>query len=56
MAGVNNLVLQKLGRWKEPKMILRYAHLSEEHLAESLERIGSSFVPTGVPTRKVTSP
>jgi integrase len=42
MAGVNNLELQKLGRWKEPKMILRYAHLCQENLAESLERIGVS--------------
>jgi integrase len=33
MAGINNLTLQKLGRWKEPRMILHYAHLSQEHLA-----------------------
>jgi integrase len=50
MAGINNLALQKLGRWKEPKMILRYAHLSEEHLADAIEKIGS-----GVPTRNLVS-
>ena len=42
MAGINNLTLQKLGRWKEPKMILRYAHLSPDHLAEAIEKISSN--------------
>jgi integrase len=40
MAGVNDRTLQSLGRWQQPKMIMRYAHLSEQHLAESIERIG----------------
>jgi integrase len=39
MKGVNNLTLQLLGRWEEPKMLQRYAHLSSEHLAEALEQI-----------------
>jgi integrase len=41
MEGVNDVTLQTLGRWKEPKMIRRYAHLSQEHLAEAVEKIGS---------------
>ncbi len=41
MGGVNDVTLQALGRWKEPKMIRRYAHLSQEHLAQAIEKIGS---------------
>jgi integrase len=41
MGGVNDVALQALGRWKEPKMIRRYAHLSQDHLAHSIEKIGS---------------
>ena len=54
MAGVNNVTLQKLGRWKELKMILRYAHLSQEHLADAIEKIGVHFT-TVFTTRKVSS-
>jgi len=36
---VNSITLQLLGRWEEPKMLQRYAHLSSEHLAEALEKI-----------------
>jgi len=39
MNGVNSLTLQLLGRWEEPKMVQRYAHLSSEHLVEALEKI-----------------
>jgi integrase len=45
MAGINNLTLQKLGRWKEPKMILRYAYLSPEYLEDAIEKIGSHSPP-----------
>ena len=41
MEGVNDATLQTLGRWKEPKMIRRYAYLSQQHLAEAIERIGA---------------
>ena len=54
MAGINNLTLQKLGRWKEPKMILRYAHLSPEYLEEAIEKIGSHS-PTVITTAKASS-
>jgi len=54
MAGINNQTLQKLGRWKEPKMILRYAHLLQEHLADAIEKIGVHFT-TGITTVKAAS-
>ena len=54
MAGINNLTLQKLGRWKEPKMILRYAHLSPEYLEEAIEKNWLSF-PYRVTTAKASS-
>ncbi len=41
MAGVGNKTLQELGRWKSVEMINRYAHLSQEHLAQALEKMGS---------------
>jgi site-specific recombinase XerD len=40
MTGANDRTMQALGRWKEPKMLQRYAHLSEKHLAEAVEKIG----------------
>lgn len=51
MGGVNDVTLQALGRWKEPKMIRRYAHLSQEHLAQAIEKI-SSESPTLFTTPK----
>src|SRR5262249_1904117 len=39
MSGANDRTIQALGRWKEPKMLQRYAHLSREHLTEALERL-----------------
>ena len=54
MAGINNLTLQKLGRWKEPKMILRYAHLSPEYLEDAIEKI-SSHSTTVITTTKAAS-
>jgi integrase len=50
-AGVSDVTLQKLGRWKEPKMIRRYAHLSEEHLREAVEKIGEESHPVIHPAR-----
>jgi len=39
MSGTGDRALQVLGRWKEPKMIRRYVHLSEEYLREAVEKI-----------------
>jgi integrase len=40
MSGAGNKTLKELGRWKTAGMIDRYAHLSQEHLAQALEKIG----------------
>ena len=42
MSGTGDRALQVLGRWKEPKMIRRYVHLSEEYLREAVERIADN--------------
>jgi integrase len=58
MSGVNSITLQKLGRWEDPKMLQRYAHLSNEHLAEALEKIQpaqSNLVTDFTPARKSKS-
>jgi hypothetical protein len=39
MQGAGGRTLQALGRWKEPKTIRRYVHLSEQHLREAVERL-----------------
>jgi integrase len=39
MQGAGDRTLQALGRWKEPKMIRRYLHLSEAHLKEAVEML-----------------
>ena len=39
MQGAGDRTLQALGRWKEPKMIRRYVHLSQEHLREAVEKL-----------------
>ena len=49
---VGDRTLRALGGWKEPKMIQRYAHLSEEHLREAVERIASNS-PAEFPAPKV---
>jgi integrase len=41
-SGAGDRVLQALGRWKEPKMIQRYIHLSEQHLREAVEKIAGN--------------
>jgi|GEM_PF-3552754 hypothetical protein len=56
MSGANDRTIQALGRWKEPKILQRYAHLSKEHLTESLEKLQplkSDFLDTNfTPSRK----
>jgi len=42
MTGANDRTLQALGRWKEPKMIQRSAHVSQTHLAEAGEKISEN--------------
>jgi site-specific recombinase XerD len=57
MSGAGNKTLKELGRWKTVQMIDRYAHLSPEHLAEAIEKIGCKNSTTVFVTsriRKVT--
>ena len=42
MQGINDRTMQKLGRWADPTMLQRYAHLSQEHLDDALEKIQPS--------------
>jgi integrase len=42
MTAVGDRSLQALGRWKEPKRVQRYAHLSPQHLREAVERIADN--------------
>ena len=42
MQGAGDRTLQALGRWKEPKMIRRYVHLSQEHLREAVEKLAEN--------------
>jgi hypothetical protein len=42
MNGVGDRSIHALGGWKEPKMIQRYAHLSQQHLREAVEKIAGN--------------
>lgn len=42
MAGVGLRTIQELGGWKDIKMVERYAHLSDTHKAEAIEKITAS--------------
>jgi len=56
MSGVGDRALQTLGRWKEPKMIRRYIHLSEEYLRGAVEKIAGNspaIFPTSADEAKV---
>jgi integrase len=44
MAGVGLRTIQELGGRKEIRMVERYAHLSDQHKAEAIERIANSFL------------
>jgi integrase len=50
IAGVGLRTIQELGGWKEIRMILRYAHLSDQHKAEAVEKIASSQIVENSPT------
>ena len=39
IAGVGLRTIQELGGWEEIRMVLRYAHLSDQHKADAVERI-----------------
>ena len=52
MAGVDIRTLQELGGWKEIKMIERYAHLSQQHKVEAIEKISNQDSTTVFTSRK----
>ena len=39
IAGIGLRTIQELGGWKEIRMVLRYAHLSDQHKADAVETI-----------------
>ena len=43
MKGVDTLTLQELGRWSDPKMVRRYAHLSPSHKKKAVNSITGIF-------------
>ncbi len=43
MAGYDLRTIQELGRWKDLKMVQRYAHVSPTHKAEAVEKILKDF-------------
>jgi site-specific recombinase XerD len=43
LAGVDPRTIQELGGWKEIKMVERYAHLSQKHKADALEKLLSQL-------------
>jgi integrase len=40
--GVDIRTIQELGRWKDIRMVQRYANLSERHKAEAIEKLSNS--------------
>ena len=43
LMGVDLYTIQKLGRWKEMKMIQRYAHLSPQHQSNAIKALDGLF-------------
>lgn len=46
-AGVSLDVLQELGGWESQEMVMRYAHLSTDHLRDYVMKIEGTKSPTG---------
>jgi integrase len=43
MKGVDSRTIQELGRWKTPSMLMRYAHLSPEHMQSAVNTLNDLF-------------
>jgi hypothetical protein len=43
MAGVDVRAIQDIGAWQQLAMVKRYAHLTDAHKAEAVERIAQNF-------------
>jgi integrase len=50
VAGVNLRAVQKLGGWSSLDLVQRYAHLSDAHKADAVERMIADHSPTGFAT------
>jgi integrase len=50
MAGTDQKTLQELAGWASPKMLERYVHLSNAHLADASERLSGYIHVTVTPT------
>jgi len=55
MAGVDIRTIQELGGWKEIKMVERYAHLSQQHKIDAVEKVISALPDENSPTVFTTS-
>ncbi|MFC1854947.1 site-specific integrase [Thermodesulfobacteriota bacterium] len=47
MNGYGGITLQKLGRWKTPSMVMRYAHLSEPYKKSAVDTLAGLFEGKG---------
>lgn len=54
MSGTSLQELMELGGWKSYEMVLRYAHLAPEHLAEAASRIEHGLRPVAEPGKNAT--
>lgn len=41
--GLSSELIQELGGWRDPRMVLRYSHLSSDHLQEAANKVGLAF-------------
>ena len=58
IAGIGLRTIQELGGWKEIRMVLRYAHLSDQHKVDAVETITGKIAensPTVITTVKSQS-
>ncbi len=54
-AGVSVELLQELGGWESREMVMRYAHLSRDHLIDAINKINETKTPTSLTEIKKAS-
>jgi integrase len=54
MNGVEGTTLQALGRWKTPRMVMRYTHLSSQHKKVAIDKLCGVFENNSDLTGKVS--
>ena len=45
LEGHGELTIEKLGSWKDSKMVRRYAHLTQTHLDDAIDNLGMKNSP-----------